>query len=413
MPSKPNILIVAYYNRKDYIDLFQSCLGYCNFYFIDYASRKEVVTDYHQRYGKAIFWGDFENAEELLLQIKPDKVVFLFIESYFHVILNLACKNLGIPTYLMDHGIRDININLRFEQHLISQTNLSSPLNHIKKLTQFGARLKARLFLRNSVKKLSPAESEFFREFQKIRSKSGFIVTLNKIKSPLRVADAYISFNPKTYEVHKHYDHLPDNKRVHIIGLPSYDHLAGLRPAHSFKKQIIFLDQGLATWRFFNWNRENYRQFVTAFVHICHSCGYQLLVKLHPVQRETDIQLWSSFSNVELVDNNELMLQLPHTQLIIGFFSTYLLPLASLEHTTVLTLENHPIGRINVSKSFIEAGVAHPVYDLAELHGILQNIEELHQKQLPHKAKFTEEWMYKFDGKAGERLRDILLSDEL
>ncbi|GAA4442034.1 hypothetical protein GCM10023188_41250 [Pontibacter saemangeumensis] len=89
------------------------------------------------------------------------------------------------------------------------------------------------------------------------------------------------------------------------------------------------------------------------------------------------------------------------------------MPFAAFAHTTVVTYEDHPAGNFLVSKPFTEAGVAQPIYDLEELHSILQNLKALHQKQLPHKAKFTEEWMYKFDGKAGERLRDILLSDAL
>ncbi|WP_147294149.1 polysialyltransferase family glycosyltransferase [Pontibacter diazotrophicus] len=409
----PNILIVGYYNRKDYLDLFKGCLGYCKFYFIDYASKKEISNDFYKTYGEAVFWGDFKNATELLLHVKPHKVVFFFIESYYHVLMNLACQEHGIPTYLIDHGIRDININIRFETHLITQASTTSPSSYIKKLLQFKERLKARYFLRNSVNALSKANSDFFWIFYRIRKNNGVIATLNKIASPLRVANAYISFSPKVYEVHKLHDHLPNDKRVHYIGIPSFDHLAGQKPAFVKKPQIVFLDQGLAVRRFFNWNKENYRQFLEAFANICTNAGYQLLVKLHPIQPHTDVQLWNSFQNVKVIDNEELTLQLPYTQLIIGFFSTYLLPLMALPFTTVLTLENHPIGKINVSKSFIEAGVAHPIYNLEELHGILQDVEALHQKQLPNKAKFTEEWMYKFDGKAGERLRDILLSDDL
>lgn len=413
MINKPNILIVGYYNRKDYVALFRSCLGYCNFYFIDYASRKEVTSNFYQTFGKAVFWGDFKNADDLLLQIKPHKVIFFFIESYFHVILNLACKEHSIPTYLMDHGLRDLNINFRFEKHLIIQTNKVSALSHILKLSQFGSRLRARLFLRNSISTLPPAKADFFRSFYKIRSSKGLITTLKEINSPLRVADTYISISPKVYEVHVHYDHLPKNKKVHFIGFPGYDHLAESKPASTVKRQIIFLDQGLAIRGFFNWDKENYRKLVLQFANICKSAGYQLLVKLHPIQTETDAQLWSSVQNVKVIDNEELILQLPYTQLIVGYYSTYLLPLMALPFTTVVTLENHPMGRIDVSKSFIDAGVAEPIYDLEELHSILQNIEALHQKQLPHKEKFIQEWMYKFDGKAGERLRDILLSDDL
>ncbi|MDX5481750.1 MAG: hypothetical protein LPK07_08710, partial [Hymenobacteraceae bacterium] len=118
-------------------------------------------------------------------------------------------------------------------------------------------------------------------------------------------------------------------------------------------------------------------------------------------------------TTVESINDEQLLSLAPTVPIVLGFYSTYLMPFAALPHTTLITYENHPAGRLNVSKSFIDAGVAHPIYDLEELHEVLPRIEEIHRKQLPNKAKFTEDWLYKFDGKSGERLRDILLSDDL
>ncbi|MEJ8803033.1 hypothetical protein [Pontibacter sp. H249] len=412
MVTKPNLLIVGEYNRKDYIDLFKASQHSFNYYFLEYISPKEVKNKYYKNFGKAIFWGDYKSANDLLQIIRPDKVVFFFIESYFHVILNLACKTQNISTYLMDHGIRDSNINIRLEQHFVIGQRTSVP-SRIKKIFHFKEHIKAQIFLRNSIKDLSKEELFFFSAFYNIRSKNDFINTFKIIDSPLRTANIYISFSSKTFDVHKYYDHLSNNKKVHFIGIPSYDHLVDLKPKTKAKSQILFIDQGLVTRRFFGWTEAIYKHFIVQFNKICSIHGYQLLVKLHPIQPETDIKLWSSLSNARIIENEDLMLQLPFTRLIVGFSSTYLLPLAALEYTTLITLENHPAGKLDVSKSFIDAGVAHPVYKLEELHQILPNIAQFHQQQLPNKAKFTEEWMYKFDGKSGERLRNILLSNEL
>ncbi|MDX5423409.1 MAG: hypothetical protein LPK14_14225, partial [Hymenobacteraceae bacterium] len=157
----------------------------------------------------------------------------------------------------------------------------------------------------------------------------------------------------------------------------------------------------------------NYKQCLLQISKIVASHGYHLYVKPHPTQESFYKEYLVDHVAASIIDFDELHEKLAGNNIVIGFFSTLLLPLTALPHTTVLTLENHPAGRLNVSKSFIDAGVAHPIYDLEELHEVLPRIEEIHRKQLPNKAKFTEDWLYKFDWKSGERLRDILLSDDL
>src|SRR5688572_32206261 len=110
MENKRRLLIVGDYNRKDFVEAFCKCKNDFEFYFIEYALRSEVKADYYKAYGKAIFWKDFNNAYSLLKEIKPDKVIFFFIESYNHAALNVACKNLKIPTYHLEHGFRDYKL---------------------------------------------------------------------------------------------------------------------------------------------------------------------------------------------------------------------------------------------------------------------------------------------------------------
>ena len=413
MSLKPNLLVVGDYNRKDYIDLFKACRSDFNFFFLEYASSREIQQTYYRSYGRAIFWGDYKDAQDLLAKVRPHKVLFYFIESYYHVMLNLTCKVAGVPTYYIDHGLRDVNINTRLEKYFIKKKGKPTYLKYAQKLRELLPRLKARIFLQNSARALPQGESDFFKEFYKIRKTNHYIDTFKLINSPLRVADVYITFSHKVYKAHQQHDFLPAEKKVHFIGFPSYDHLAAIKPVPSIGKQIIFLDQGLAARGLLGWTASEYSIFIREITGLCARNGYSLFVKLHPVQPKQEERVWETHQNAKLIDSEDLMKLLPSTSLFIGFFSTYLLPLASLEHTTLLTLENHPVGRIDVSKSFIEAGVAHPLYSMQDLEWALQHIEQLHQKQLPNKAKFTEEWMYKFDGKAGERLRDILLSDEL
>jgi hypothetical protein len=410
---KPNLLIVGDYKRKDHLDLFLKSRDDFNFYFIEYASDKEVDTHHHLEYGQVLYWKDFAHSFDLLDKIRPVKVLFFFIESYYHIVLNLTCKATGIPSYHIDHGIRDINVNVRLAPYYKARRGASHLYRNLTKFKQLKHRLQTRLFLVRSLKRLPAEYAGFAKMYMQIRRRNTYYDTYKVINSPLRIADAYISFSPKTFETHKIVDALPENTINYFIGIPTFDSLANILADATTGKAIIFIDQGFVDEGTLGWDISKYRTLVTSLSTVCSNHGYKIFVKPHPKQVKGTSKFWEQIHNATLIDNKELVVILPSIRLIIGFYSTYLLPLIALPFTTVATLENHPIGKIDVSKSFIEAGVAHPIYDLEELNSILTNVEELHQKQLPNKAKFTEEWMYKFDGKAGERLRDILLSDEL
>jgi len=405
----PNILVVGNYNRRDFLDLFWAAKGQCNFYFLEFASRKEVRGNYYQSFGKAIFWGDYHDAFDLLKKIKPHKVIYFFIESYHHVALNLACKLANIKTYLLDHGIRDVNINIRLSDY-------SKVIKEIKtevfydRITQLLLRLKTRLFLLNTLKVLPQTEANFLRNYIKVRKVNSIWETYKLIPSLLRLADAYITFSEKTYEAHQAIDYLPSNYPVHFIGIPYFDRFTQIRPINTKNRTILFIDQGLAVPGLFGWNRQNYKQFQDKFLETCAKLNYKIKIKLHPRQSILD---WEETAISSIITDAELPKILTECKIVLGFTSTLLLPLAALPHTTLITLENHPAGKLDVSKSFIDAGVAHPVYSLDDLPWALENIEKLHQQQLPNKKQFEKDWLYKFDGKAGERLRAILLSDEL
>ncbi|WP_161890252.1 polysialyltransferase family glycosyltransferase [Pontibacter russatus] len=412
MENKPNILFVGDYNRRDYLDLLLKSKDGFNFFFLEFASKKEITNHYHKAYGKCIFWKDYRDAFDLLEKIKPAKVLFLYIEAYNHVALNIACKNIGIPTFHLEHGLRaDYLPHLSAGKNTVPAPSLQARLlNFLTILREFRPRLKTRLFLLNSIRRFPVADAKIMKEFIEVRSKYNFFGTAVRIKSQKRQPVYCISFSEKIFRTHQIYDILPDQQKVFYIGIPYFDRFAGVVPATP-ARAVLLIDQPLAEHGLLNWTKNQKKRFIHDLSRVCSRHRFKLYVKPHPRQ---DVSLWQqSHQAVELINDEQLLQLAPSIPFVLGFYSTLLMPFAAFPHTAVVTYENHPIGRIDVSKSFIEAGVAHPVYSMQDLEWALQHIEQLHQKQLPNKAKFTEEWMYKFDGKAGERLRDILLSDKL
>jgi len=411
---KPNILIVGPYTRYDYLEQFNASKHDFNFFFLEFVSPREESNKQYLNYGKAVYWSDFRNAFELLEYVKPLKVLFIFIESYNHVALNAACQVRGVHTFIIDHGILDVNINFRLNAHFSKQVTYKSLRKRIIFFSLLKERLMSRLFLRNTLKLLPPSFQKDLRQFIQIRSKNRFEEAIKTGHFNSRLPNTYITFSKKNFSFYLLQDKYISESAVRYIGIPLFDELANIKPSTSYSRTILFIDQPLATKKLLGWDVKYHSEFVSNLKYICQKLQYRLYIKLHPLQSIQEKKNWSEdHSNVILPDISSLKNILTETHVVLGFFSTLLLPLACLEHTTLITLENHPVGKLDVSKSFIDAGVAHPIYSLDELPWALENIEELHQRQLPNKKKFEEDWLYKFDGKAGERLRNILLSEEL
>jgi hypothetical protein len=406
--SKPKILFIGDYCRTDYLSMLDMANEACDFWFLYFTSPDEEQNKSYLNYGHAIYWSDYRSAQDLLEALSPNKVVFLYIDTYHAVVLNMACKNVGIPTYHLEHGMRaDYGIASAITLNSEMGQSLFTRLRNI--LYGFGDRIKARLFLKNTIQNFSEEDAAFARKYITIRSKYNYLETFKLLPSPKRIADCYISFSPNIYKVHQQYDHLNPGQKVHFIGVPYFDKLASLQSSAP-ERAILFIDQPFAEKGLLQWTQAFKRTFTSELTNIIAAHNYKLYVKPHPKQ---DISIWQNIAYAEIIDNARLQEIGGNIPVVIGFYSTYLMPFAAFEHTTLITLENHPIGKLDVSKSWIDAGVAHPVYSLEELAWALANVELLHQKQLPNKKLFEQDWLYKFDGKAGERLRTILLSDEL
>lgn len=406
--KKQTLLLIYNFNRKDFLTYFHASKSDFNFFFAEFSSPKEVYNHHFREYGKDIYWGQFRDTFDLLEKIKPDKVVFLYIESYFHMALNISCKVLGIPTYLLDHGIQDINIH----QNLIKYTTTHSRETRVqilsRMLSQGYDRFSSRLFLIRTIAKLPYTEAKALKYYMSLRKGKNYTSIVKYLNSDLFYADTYLSISPKVGAAFTNLLNY-NPPRTFYFGVPTYDCLYNIKPSQTTGKALLFLDQGLHTAGFLGWTNKYFETFITDFTGILLRHGYKIYIKKHPRQLPSDWQLLEQQKKVSVITDEELTLLLPKIKVVIGFFSTYLLPLAALEHITLITLENHPVGNTLVSKSFVDAGVAHPVYDLEELHMTLPSIEKLHQEQLSNKKKFEEDWLFRFDGKSGERLRDLLL----
>ena len=79
---KKKILLNWDYVRKDHLEPFYQMMSDCEFVFIHKKSKPSNEIDIPFQ---VIYWSDFKSPYDLLEIIKPDKVVFSGLESFYEI----------------------------------------------------------------------------------------------------------------------------------------------------------------------------------------------------------------------------------------------------------------------------------------------------------------------------------------
>lgn len=384
-----------------------------NIYFLEFTSKREIKTTYYREYGKVLFWSDFNNAFHLLDNIKPSTVLFYFIETYNHVALNVTCKYKSIPTFHLEHGIRNyemlrVNIN-----SIINQKRLNL-FNNLSKIKNLKSRIKGRKFFQRTVNELPIEYSEFLKEYFRVRSTNSIFDTFKKVNNKLRLADVYISFSSKIFEFHQKSDHLSEGYPVRFIGIPSFDFIAKEKFINRDANDILFIDNAFESQNIFGWDMDNKIKFLSQLENFAKKNNRKLWVKPHPYSIKSVYNNLKKNENVYIIENEQDFLKSIHqSKVIIGYFSTLLMPLMALQHTICFSLEMHPeIFENKPSMFLVETRAINKVESWLELEEAFTRLDDIYLRQLINKDLFVDQWMYKFDGKSSDRLKKILLENE-
>ena len=118
-----NYLIIGDYLRKDLLVPFQGMKTKCNLFFLEYYQQENVINDNYKEYGKIIFWKEFKNAFQLIETNKIDKIIFYAFESYNHIAIRAAAKQLNVKTYHLEHGFRNYDNLNKQESNSLKKNN--------------------------------------------------------------------------------------------------------------------------------------------------------------------------------------------------------------------------------------------------------------------------------------------------
>jgi len=402
--QQESIIVVGDYCRKDFLGFFSKLKDQFSIYFLEYSYPGELRDHSYQKYGTAIFWKDFISAQHLLKKIRPRAVIFFFIESLNHVAILNACKVAAVKTYHLEHGLRDLDFQLYLKEKGI-------PFNSIplQRKVPLGVRLRTRLFFEMTRLLLPGKNRKFLSFYKKIRLKNSILDAFLQIKNEMRTADHYISFSPAVYKFHQRLDGLSKNHLVTFIGLPPFDYIVNdpARKPELDKPKIVFIDSAFHVEESYGWTKTSRRDFLNRLKNAVESAGFHLWIKKHPLDYS---DFWRD-GEWSMIGDDEWSASWSNFNIILGEYSTLMIPLAALSHTVCFCFDAHPVEGYKVSNFLTEGGVCDEMEDADQLGALLKEphlLCEIYKRQWLCKDQFLKNWLTALDGSATERFTELI-----
>lgn len=350
-----------------------------------------------------IYYDDFKTPYEVLKKTRPDKVLFFNINSFPQVALNLAAKNIGIPTYTMHHGIYTsdgLEIN-RKKEEVGMEKNKKIWRNNFSTFWFYLSALR--------IKNINQVAKYLY--FPVIRKKRNRVVAMEKMPFEARLPTKLIQLSPHNAIVDKQIHHLSTDDRFIYIGHPFFDKILGQLSSPTtffFEKDRYFLlidfpntDNSIA---FKTLTRDGKHRFYQKLSASAKSFGCRLKIKLHPASFTSPNNYQDE--NIDLIYDADIAPLLLNAEKCFSFYSTLIIPIIFKKRFCYL----FDMGmRIALQDELVELGVAKMLnakdFDSADLMNSIQTSEKGYQT-------FIERYLYFTDGSSTERLKNILIADE-
>ncbi|MGZ4056482.1 MAG: polysialyltransferase family glycosyltransferase [Bacteroidia bacterium] len=394
--KKKKILLNWDYTRNDLLIPFLDMKNDFEFIFIyKYDPEREEIKKFPFQ---IIFWNDFKDPYSLLRKIEPDKIIFHDIESFHQVALCIAAKNKKITTYVLEHGIKfSLKNVLKGQANHAPGKQKNENVQPDKNTNQFNT---LRFYLLSLKLKNILSLPEII-SFIYYRKKYGILMGLYKCQFKLRTADHYINFTEFNFRYIKERDKLDPDKLI-AIGNPYFDNYFSLLKESEKKPEepyYLLIDTAFVEDPAIAMEKEpviNYYEKLNAF---CLLNSAKLKIKLHP--RSYNSNYFPVHTNIEYLKDCNIISEIINARgCFIAHFST-LSPFAMCYSSTVL-LNALPFYNTDLTELKII-----PEYDFYSFKP-----EEIKFIEVSREIKeqIIEKYLYKTDGKATERLKQILLT---
>ena len=388
------ILLNWDYHRLDLTEYLLDFSDEVNLVFLFDFQATEVPDYMKKNISKVLYWSNFKSPYQLLRSVRPDKVVFNDIEAFNQLALNIAAKNSGIPTYVLQHGLRgDFEIRDALSISKLQPVTFS----HTSKWSlQFFLRS---LQLKNS--RWLPSIVKFLYQ----RKKLDLTTALFKNQFALREADLYIEFSEENKGYFQTRDGVKDQKFL-LTGNPTLDqylvyfnsHLPpGPAAGYFLLIDCPFSDTALLDGKKMSLADKN--SYLNKLNTIAQYNGKRLVVKLHPLTyhsegllndeniqylTQVDVKPWlAGAAGVFFVHFSSM------TPAILPFKPSIYFDVGFKEHTVLFS-------KLSVT-----------IYHLASVEASEIKVGD---SNLVDEASLIR-FLYKTDGKAAQRIKEILCKD--
>ncbi|HEX7905928.1 MAG TPA: polysialyltransferase family glycosyltransferase [Chitinophagaceae bacterium] len=354
-----------------------------------------------------IYWQDYSNPQKLLKEVKPDRVLFYEIIDLRQIALIVSAGAMNIPTYYSDHGAAaDKEASFKFLQ---TQTFRNYTLPYLlKRLSNnFLDSVRSKMFYYSVFKGFKSLRSYltfFFLPFKMLSNRSHTVLLKNRFKE--RIPKVPIIFNQPNFEDFETYTGVTKND-VYISGVPFFDKYHQYIPTTD--DYIVYIDHPYYEEGIANWTKDHHQYITEKLFEFAENKKVRLFIKLHP---RSNKKLWDVLNHnkeyVQLLQTGDFTELYLGAKLILSYSSTLVNGFLCAKKNVVL-LGWNPEPHIE-GADFTLTGLCHASLSIKDLitqyeywlaHNLAIDNEEKY-------LRFLEKYNYPFDGKAAERIINLL-----
>lgn len=362
MKKKPTILLIWWYERKDFMEVLKKLKDDYNVILLYYFSKSHEKLDQFPDYGlESVYWNDFTSAQHLIQTVKPHTIIFMGLSSLLPMTLNIVAKSRNIPTILLEHGLRDFQNSIRRDLAGTRSKEQKGEEHH----KIYSQNKKRNLqFLINSIRPNNFLSVLKLGKFLFLKRSLPEFLALSKVKFKSRRPTFY--FVPSTYyiEQYKFLDGAVPTEFKFIGNLFLDDVIKSINIKE--KKNLnyfLLIDQPLNKPM-----EESKKLFLSNLNEFALNNKCKLLIKLHP--RSYNAPPLIEHENIEYLKHvDDIARLMVESTKCYGFFSTLILPIIGNKEVAILSFEDFAyINRWSELRMIENQSIENPVFTLGELN---------------------------------------------
>lgn len=401
--KKPKILLCWGYHRKGWVHPFNVLHEDFDFHYLFYLSKPENEVNFSKS-NNLLYWKDFSSAQEIIEKIQPDKILMMGTEGIHTTALNIVAKKKNIETFILQHGRF-----ATYDEHV----NLSRiEMEERRKTGQFDEtidnddRLFLLKFFLRSVTFVAPLAIAYMFKLQYLKRSHLVMEACRKAPSEFRVPSKYIVITKAGASFYVERDGIDEDKMIEI-GSPEMDDFFNFYSNNENKEKNYYLliDQPWAEIKEFGSpgmgiTKEQTNEFYGKLAEFAESKSTPLKIKLHPYSYESDFLL--QHPNIEYIRDTDVVKLIMESKGIFGFDSTLTFPAVHSKKCCLFKILPNESYQDEIAELKLAQVLDYHSFKTEDID--LDNIQRS-QKNI---EIFSKNQLYKPDGKATARLKELL-----